>query len=82
MRWLREAQLDQFSETAVDSTEDAEVDEIAEAILSVLEVQPFGSVRDIAQLIRLACSTVRWHLTRPLGFEVPYFRWILHVLPE
>jgi hypothetical protein len=33
-RWLREAHLDQFSETAVDFTEDAEVDEIDAAILS------------------------------------------------
>jgi hypothetical protein len=33
-RWLREAQLDQFSETIVDFTEDTEVDEIHEAILS------------------------------------------------
>jgi hypothetical protein len=40
--WLREAQLDQFSETAVDFTEGTEVDEIDEAILSGLEFQPFG----------------------------------------
>jgi hypothetical protein len=32
--WRREAQLDQFSETALDFTEDAEVDEIDEVILS------------------------------------------------
>jgi hypothetical protein len=32
--WLPEAQMDQFSETAVDFSEDAEVDEIDEVILS------------------------------------------------
>jgi DNA-binding transcriptional ArsR family regulator len=80
--WLREVQLDEFSETAVDFTEEAEVDEIAEAVLSVLEVQPFGSVRDIARLTRRAHSTVRWHLTRSLGFLVRHLRWITHVLTE
>jgi hypothetical protein len=40
-RWLREAQLDQFSETAIFFTEVAKVDEIDEAILPALEVQPF-----------------------------------------
>jgi hypothetical protein len=81
-RWLREAQLDQFSETAVDFTEDAEVDEIDEAILSALEVQTFGSVRDIARLTRLARSTVHWHLTRSLGFLARHLHWIPHVLTE
>jgi MoxR-like ATPase len=80
--WLREAQLDQFSETAVDFTEDAEVDEIDEAILSAFEVQPFGSVRDMTRLTRLARSAVHWHLTRSLGFLVRHLRWILHALTE
>jgi uncharacterized membrane protein len=81
-RWLREAQLDLFSETAVDFTEDAEVDEIAESILSAVEVQPFGSVRDIVRPTRLARSTVNWHLTRLLGFLVRHLRWIGYVLTE
>jgi hypothetical protein len=42
-RWLHEAQLDQFSETAVDFTENTKVGGIDEAILSALEVQPIGS---------------------------------------
>jgi hypothetical protein len=67
-RWLREAQLDQFSETAVDFTTDAEIDEIDEAILSALEVQLFRSVRDIARLIRLARFIVHGHLTLSLSF--------------
>jgi hypothetical protein len=50
-RWLREAQLDQFSEAAVDFPEDAEVDEIDEAILSALKVQLFGSVRGSSVLL-------------------------------
>jgi hypothetical protein len=82
LRWLREAQLDQFLETAVDFTEDAEVDEIDEAILSALEFQPFDSVRDIAQLSPLARSTAHWHLTRSLGFLVRHLRWIPHVLTQ
>jgi hypothetical protein len=81
-RWLREAQLDQFSGTAVDVTEDAEVDEIDEAILSVLEIQPFDSVRDIARLTRLADSTVHWHLTRSLRFLVRHLHWIPHGLTK
>jgi hypothetical protein len=81
-RWLREGQLDQFSETAVDFTDEAEVHEINDALLSALEVAPFGSVRDIARLIRLARSTVNSHLTRSLGFLVRHLRWILHVLTE
>jgi hypothetical protein len=81
-RWFREGQLDQFSETAVDFTEDAEVDEIDEAILSAFEVQPFGSVRDIARLTCLARSTVHWHLARSLGFLVSHLRWIPHVLTK
>jgi hypothetical protein len=80
--WLREAQLDLFSETAVDFTEDAEVDKIDEAILSALEIQPFGSVRDIAELAHLVCSTIHWHLTSSLGFLVRHLRWIPHVLTE
>jgi hypothetical protein len=81
-RWLREAEPNQFSETAVDFAEDAEVDEIDQAILSALEVQPFGSVRDSARLLRLARSTVDWHLTRSLGFPVRHLRWLPHVLTE
>jgi hypothetical protein len=81
-RWLREAQLDQFSETAVDLREDAKVDEIDEDILSALEVPTISSVRDIAQLTRLARSTVHWHLTRSLGFLVRHLRWIPHVLTD
>jgi MoxR-like ATPase len=80
--WLREAQLDQFSETAVGFAEDAEVDEIDDAILSALEVQPFGSVSDISWLTRLARSTVDWHLTCSLDFEDRHLRWIPHVLAE
>jgi hypothetical protein len=81
-RWLPEAQLDQFSKTAVDLTEDAEVDEIDEAILSALEVQPFGSVGNIARLTGLARSTVHWHFTRSLDFLVRHLRWIPDVLTE
>jgi hypothetical protein len=81
-RWLREAQLDQFSETAVDFTENTKVGGIDEAILSALEVQPIGSGRDIARLTRLARSTIHWHLTRSLGFLVRHLRWIPHVLTE
>jgi hypothetical protein len=60
MGWFRETQLDQFFETAVDFTEDVEVDEIDEPILSALELQPFGSVRHIAQLTPLIHFTVNW----------------------
>jgi hypothetical protein len=74
--------LDQFSKTVVDFTKDAEVDEIDEAILSVLEGQPFGSVCDIPRLTRLARSTVPWHLTCSLGFLVRHLRWIPYDLPE
>jgi DNA-binding transcriptional ArsR family regulator len=81
-RLLREVQLDQFSETAVDFIEDVDVDEIDGAILSALEVQPFCSVRDIARLIHLAHSTVHWHLARSLGFLVRHLRWIPPVLTE
>jgi hypothetical protein len=81
-RWPREAQLDQISETAVDFTEDAEVDENDEAILSTLEVQPFGSVRDIVRLTCLARSTVHWHLTCSLGFLARHLCWISHALTE
>jgi hypothetical protein len=81
-RWLCEAQLDQFSATAVDFTEDAEVDEIDAVILSALEAQPFVSVRDIARLTHLARSPVLWLLRRSLSFEVRHLRWIPHVLME
>jgi hypothetical protein len=81
-RWLHQAQLGQFSETAVDFTEDAEVDEIDDTILSALEVQSFGSVRHIGRLTRLARSTVDWHLTRSLGFLVRHLHSIPHVLRE
>jgi hypothetical protein len=57
-RRVRKAQVDQFCETAIDFSEDAEVDEIDEAILSALELQPFGAVCKIARLTRLARSTV------------------------
>jgi hypothetical protein len=79
-RWLREAQLDQFSEKVVGFTEDVEADEIDEAILSALEVQSFGLIRDIARLTHLVYSTINRHLTRSLGFEVRHLGWILHVL--
>jgi hypothetical protein len=81
-RWLREGELYEFSETAIDFTEDAEVDEIDQAILSALEVQPFGSVPDIARLTCLAHSTVHWHHTRSLGFLAGHLRWILYLLTE
>jgi MoxR-like ATPase len=79
-RWLHEAQLERFSEIAVDFTEEAAVDEIDEAIVSALEVQPFGSVRDMMRFTRLARSAVHWHLTPSLGFLVRHLRWIPHVL--
>jgi MoxR-like ATPase len=81
-RWLREAQLDQFSETAVDFTKDAEADEIDQPLLPRLEVQPVTSVHDIARLTLLPRYTVHWHLTRSLGFLVHHLRWIPHALTE
>jgi hypothetical protein len=61
-------------------TDDPQVDETDQAILSAFTVQPFGSVHDIARLTCLSCSPVHSHLTPSVGFRVGYLRWIPHVL--
>jgi hypothetical protein len=78
--WLRQERLPRFSESDDDLTDDPQVDETDQAILSALTIQPFGSVRDIARLMYPSCSTVHLHLTRSLGFRVRHLRWIPHVL--
>jgi hypothetical protein len=78
--WLRQERLPRFSEPSHDLTDDRQVDETDQALLSALVIQPFGSVRDIAGLTCLSCSTVHSHLTRSLRFSVRHLRWIPHVL--
>jgi hypothetical protein len=72
--------LPRFSEPGHDLTDDPQVDETDQAILSALTIQPFGLVRDIARLMRVSCSIVQSHLTRSLGLRVRHLRWIRHVL--
>jgi hypothetical protein len=62
--WLRQEWLPRFSEPSHILGEDPQVNETDRAILSALTVQPLGSVRDIARLMCLSCSTVQSHLTR------------------
>jgi hypothetical protein len=59
--WLRQERLPRFSEPSHNLAEDPQVNETDQAILSALTVQPFGSVRDIARLMCLSCSTVHSH---------------------
>jgi hypothetical protein len=82
-RWLRQERLSRFSEPDHDLTDDPQVDEIDQGILSALAIQSFGSVRYIARLASLSCSTVHSHLTRSPAFRVGHLRWIPSVLtPE
>jgi hypothetical protein len=46
--WLPEERLPRFSEPGHDLTDDPQIDETDQAILSALTIQPFGSVRNIA----------------------------------
>jgi hypothetical protein len=78
--WLRPEQLPRFSEPDHDLTDDPQVDENDQAILSALTSQPFRSVRDIARLTCQSYSTVHSHLTPSLGFRVRHLRWIPDVL--
>jgi hypothetical protein len=78
--WLRQERLPRFSESGHDLTDDPQVDETDQAILSALTIQPFGSVPDIARLPCLSCSIVHSHLTRSLGFRVRRLHWISYVL--
>jgi hypothetical protein len=55
-------------------TDDPQVHETDQAILSALTIQPFGLVRDIAGLTCLSCFTVHSHLTHSLGFRVHHLR--------
>jgi hypothetical protein len=66
-RRLRQERLLRFSEPRHDLTDDPQVDETDQAILPAFTIQPFGSVRDIAPLTCLSCSTVHSHFTRSLG---------------
>jgi hypothetical protein len=65
--WLRQERLPGFSKPDHDLSDDPQVDETDQAILSAFTIPPFGSVRDIARLPCLSCSIVHSHFTRSLG---------------
>jgi hypothetical protein len=68
--WLRQERLPRFSEPGHDLTDDPQVNEPDQALLSALTIQPFGSVHNIARLTCLSCSPVHSNLTRSLRFSV------------
>ena len=49
---------------------------VNEAILAVLEEEPYSSVRQIAQRTKIPKSTVYYHLVHSLGFVAKHARWI------
>jgi hypothetical protein len=59
---------------------DVVLTESDKGILAALERQPFPSVRQLAQTIHLAPSTVYCPLTEKLGYTVQHLRWVPHVL--
>jgi hypothetical protein len=76
--WLHQERLPRFSEPGHDLTENPQVDETDQVILSGLTIQLFESVRDIVGLTSLSCSTVHSRVTRSLRFRVRHLRWIPH----
>jgi hypothetical protein len=72
--WLRHERLPQLSGRAHNLTGDPEVDETDQVILSTLTIRPFRSVRDIARLIGLSCSSVHSHLTHSQGSRIGHLR--------
>jgi hypothetical protein len=55
---------------------------IDDAILDVLDKQPFSSVRELAKLTCIPTTTVYRPLTRSLGFVVQHLRWVPHSLTD
>jgi hypothetical protein len=78
--WPRQERLPRFSEPSHNSARDPRVTETDQAILSTLIIQPFGSVRDIARLACVSCSTIHSHLRRSLELSIRHLYWIPHVL--
>jgi hypothetical protein len=71
--WPRQERLPRFSEPSHNLAKAPQVNETDEAVLSALTFQPFGSVRDIAQLTCISCSTVYSH-RRCIPLVLPHER--------
>jgi hypothetical protein len=56
--WPRQERLPRFSEPSHNLAKAPQVNETDEVVLSALTFHPFRSVRDIAQLTCISCSTV------------------------
>jgi hypothetical protein len=57
-------------------------DNVDEAILSVLNENPFTSVRKLSRLTHLPLTTVYRRLTSSLEFTARHLRWMLHTLSD
>jgi hypothetical protein len=53
---------------------------IADAILGILQQQPFSSVREFAKLACIPRTTIHQHLARVLGGVVKHLHWVPHGL--
>jgi hypothetical protein len=78
--WLRQERLTRFAEPSYNLTEDCQVSETDQAILSALTAEPFASVCDITWLIYLHRSTVYLYFAHLLRFTVRHLRWIHHLM--
>jgi ABC-type dipeptide/oligopeptide/nickel transport system ATPase subunit len=79
-RYIHDAHCSPSSQTAAPIAVPSSLDDSDEAILSVLDENPFVSVRQLSHLTHIAATTVYRRLTESLGFTARHLRWIPHAL--
>jgi hypothetical protein len=78
--WLRQEQLAHFSEPNHNLTDNHQINETDQVILSALIAEPFILMRDIARLICFHRSIVHLYLARSLRFIIRHVHWIPHLI--
>jgi hypothetical protein len=72
-----------FSKSMLDTDLELKIEDenfIDEAILGALEECPFSSLNQVAKIIVIPMSPVRYHLAPSLGYGIRNTRWVLHSL--
>jgi histone-lysine N-methyltransferase SETMAR len=81
-RYIHDAHCSPSSQTAAPIAVPSGLDDSDEAILSVLDENPFASVRQLSRLTHIPATTVYPRLTESLGFTARHLGWVPHALSE
>jgi hypothetical protein len=78
--WLYEINLHRSDLSDRSSSGWPPLEDIDARILQVLEAEPWSSVREIAEFLKIPASMVHLHLTISLNMKSRHFKWIPHFL--